>query len=201
LYNQAAHNDQTLLQLLSEGDESAFDQLFHTNWDQVYSAALYMTKSSHLADDIAQETFLALWRNRHEAAEIKNLKGYLFTSVKFQVHKLFRRMKVEDAFANYLRHHNTGQTAFSEQESILAVKNLQESLQLGIARLSPQQQRAFRLSREQGLTHDDISKLMGVSKKTVKDYIVRSLAYLRPLLDRYELILIFLFFTTSSLPL
>ena len=153
-----------------------------------------MMKSSELADDIAQETFLTLWRNRHQAAEIKNLKGFLYTSVKFQVHKLFRRTKVEDAFAIYLRHHQSASTEFAEQESLLALKNLQESLQQHIANLPSQQQRAFRLSREQGLTHDDISKLMGVSKKTVKDYIVRSLAFLRPLLDRYELLLIFTFF-------
>ena len=194
MYNRAAHNDQTLLQLLAQGDESAFDQLFHANWDQVYSAAYYMTKSTHLADDIAQETFLTLWRNRQEATEKKNLKGFLYTAVKFQVHKLFRRTKVEDAFAIYLQHHNAGQTEFAEQESLLGLKHLQESLQHGISQLSPQQQRAFRLSREEGLTHDDISKLMGVSKKTVKDYIVRSLAFLRPILDHYELLLIFTFF-------
>jgi RNA polymerase sigma-70 factor (family 1) len=193
LYNESVHNDQTLLLLLSQGDESAFDKLFHAHWNHVYSAAFYMMKSAHLADDIAQETFLTLWRNRHEASEIKNLHGYLYTSVKFQVHKLFRRMKVEDAFAIYFHYHNAESTE-AEQESALALKNLQESLQEGISQLSPQQQRAFRLSREQGLTHDDISKLMGVSKKTVKDYIVRSLAFLRPILDRYELLLIFMFF-------
>ena len=103
-------------------------------------------------------------------------------------------MKVADAFAIYLRHHRPANTEVAEQESMMGLKNLQESLQQGIAQLSPQQQRAFRLSREHGLTHDDISKLMGVSKKTVKDYIVRSLAFLRPLLDRYELLLIFMFF-------
>jgi RNA polymerase sigma-70 factor (family 1) len=194
LYNQTPYNDQSLLQLLSQGDESAFDQLFHANWDHVYSAAFYMMKSSELADDIAQETFLTLWRNRHQAADIKNLKGFLYTSVKFQVHKLFRRTKVEDAFTIYLRHHQSSCTEFAEQESLLALKDLQESLQQHIAHLPPQQQRAFRLSREQGLTHDDISKLMGVSKKTVKDYIVRSLAFLRPLLDRYELLFIFTLF-------
>lgn len=193
MFDHDLHNDQSLLQLLSQGDESAFDQLFHGNWDHVYSAAFYMTKSSELADDIAQETFLTLWRNRQDAAEIKNLKGFLYTSVKFQVHKAFRRMRVEDAFAVYMRHHSVD-TEFAEQESLLAIKNLQETLHEGIAHLPPQQQRAFRLSREQGLTHDDISKLMGVSKKTVKDYIVRSLAFLRPLLDRYELLLILAFF-------
>lgn len=103
-------------------------------------------------------------------------------------------MKVQDAFAIYLLHHNAGHTEFAEQESLLGLKNLQQSIQQSISQLSPQQQRAFRLSREQGLTHDDISKLMGVSKKTVKDYIVRSLAFLRPILDHYELLLIFTFF-------
>jgi RNA polymerase sigma-70 factor (ECF subfamily) len=194
LHNPAAHNDQTLLQLLSQGDECAFDQLFHANWDHVYAAVFYMTKSSDLADDIAQETFLALWRNRHNAGEIKNLKAFLYTSVKFQVLKVFRRTKVEDAFAIYLQHHQPAHTEVAQQESLLALKSLQESIQEGIAHLPPQQQRAFRLSREHGLTHDDISKLMRVSKKTVKDYIVRSLAFLRPILDRYELLLIFIFF-------
>ena len=191
--NQAAYNDQTLLQLLAEGDESAFDRLFTANWDHVYSAAYYLTKSPELADDISQETFLSLWRNKSEATEINNLQAYLYTSVKFQVHKVFRRMKVEDAFALYLQHQQSQQSS-EEPESLLSLKNLHNSLQEGIARLSPQQQRAFRLSREQGLSHDDISKLMGVSKKTVKDYIVRSLAFLRPLLDHYELLLIFMFF-------
>lgn len=190
---QAANTDQTTLQRLSQGDESAFDQLFHDNWDHVYSAALYLTKSPELSDDIAQETFLSLWRNRHEAHQIHNLKGFLYTTVKFQVHKAFRRMKVEEAFTNYLRYHQNLQHAESEQETLMAAKDLQHSLEEGIARLSPQQQRAFKLSREQGLNHDDISKLMGVSKKTVKDYIVRSLAFLRPYLDRYELLLVFMF--------
>lgn len=190
MHNQAEYNELTALQRLSEGDASAFDQLFYANWDHVYSAALLMTKSNDLADDIAQETFLSLWKNRENLSEIKNLKGFLYTSVKFQVHKLFRRMKVEEAFAIYLNHKLSSQSEFAEQETKLALKELESSLNQGIAHLSPQQQRAFKLSREQGLNHDDISKLMGVSKKTVKDYIVRSLAFLRPYLDHYGLIII-----------
>ncbi|RYG46164.1 MAG: sigma-70 family RNA polymerase sigma factor [Chitinophagaceae bacterium] len=190
MVNQAEYNELTALQRLSEGDGTAFDQLFHANWDHVYSAAFTMTKSADLADDIAQETFISLWRDRQNLHEIKNLKAFLYTHVKFQVHKVFRRMKVEDAFAMYLRHKISVQSHENEQESSMAVKELELSLQRGVERLSPQQQRAFRLSREQGLTHEDISKLMGVSKKTVKDYIVRSLAFLRPYLDHYGVLVI-----------
>ncbi|MBL7699100.1 MAG: sigma-70 family RNA polymerase sigma factor [Chitinophagaceae bacterium] len=190
MFNRAEYNELTALQRLSQGDDSAFDELFYANWDHVYSAALYMTKSPEMADDIAQETFLLLWKERQNISRIKNLKGFLYTHVKFQVHKVFRRMKVEDAFALYLNHKLSLSNEVPEQETSLALKDIESSLQKGIEQLSPQQKRAFTLSREHGLTHEDISKLMGVSKKTVKDYIVRSLAFLRPYIDHYGLLII-----------
>ena len=190
MINQADYTEQTALQRLSEGDETAFDYLFYTYWDHVYAAAYLMTKASDLADDIAQETFLSLWRDRQNVAEVNNLKGFLYTNVKFQVHKLFRHTKVEEAYAVYFRHQQSLQQEVPEQEAKLEAKALELSLEEGIAQLTPQQQRAFKLSREQGLTHEDISKLMGVSKKTVKDYIVRSLAFLRPYIDHYGVLLI-----------
>jgi RNA polymerase sigma-70 factor (ECF subfamily) len=174
-----------LLARLANGDSHAFDDLFHEHWDHVYSAALLLMKSRELANDIAQDTFLALWKNRHIAADIQNLKGFLRTHVKFLVHKRFRRMKVEDAYALYLRHKPTINAA-NEQEEYVGLKQLRVSLEQGISQLPPQQRRAFRLSREEGLTHEQISEIMGVSKKTVKDYIVRSIAFLRPYMKRYS---------------
>ncbi|MEO8584445.1 MAG: sigma-70 family RNA polymerase sigma factor [Flavitalea sp.] len=187
-----AYREQELLQHLAAGDQSAFDELFCLNWDHVYSAALVMTKSPDLADDIAQDAFLAVWKNRYNMCTIQNFKGFLHTSVKFLVHKKLRRMKVEDAYTHYLANKLSSQTNRSEQEESLALKQLQEFLQQGIAQLPPQQQRAFKLSREQGLTHEQISELMGVSKKTVKDYIVRSIAYLRPYAEQYCGFLVFI---------
>ena len=182
-----------LLNQLAEGDERAFDALFHLHWDYVYSAAMMLMKSSVLANDVAQDTFLALWRNRERLRGIENLKGFLRTHVKFLVHKRFRRMKTEDAYLRYLQQANAASNENIEQEEYIGLKQLETSIQEGIAKLPPQQQRAFKLSREQGLTHEQISALMGVSKKTVKDYIVRTIAFLRPFLKRYSSILVFLF--------
>jgi RNA polymerase sigma-70 factor (ECF subfamily) len=60
----------------------------------------------------------------------------------------------------------------------------------GISRLPPQQQKAFRLSREKGLSHEEISLHMGVSRGAVKDYIVRSITFLRKYLREHALLLI-----------
>jgi len=197
LYKRLALNtsntDRHVLQRLSEGDKSAFDELFTANYDMVYSAALVMLKSPEIAGDITQDIFLSLWENRQKAVVIENIKGFLYNNVKFIVHKRLRRMKVEDAYARFLKYKEATAIAALEPENLLSATQLQASIQQGIAQLPPQQQRAFRLSREQGLSHVEISEIIGVSRKTVKDYIVRSLAFLRQHLAQH-LRLLLLFF-------
>ncbi|HTI94063.1 MAG TPA: sigma-70 family RNA polymerase sigma factor [Puia sp.] len=188
-----SNTDRHVLQRLSEGDKSAFDELFTANYDMVYSAALVMLKSPEIAGDITQDIFLSLWENRQKAVVIENIKGFLYNNVKFIVHKRLRRMKVEDAYARFLKYKEATAIAALEPENLLSATQLQASIQQGIAQLPPQQQRAFRLSREQGLSHVEISEIIGVSRKTVKDYIVRSLAFLRQHLAQH-LRLLLLFF-------
>lgn len=177
-----SYNEKELVHLVAQGNTLAFEQLFRTYWDAIFSFAFLMMKNAELANDIAQDVFLDFWKEREKMVVVENVKGFLFNSVKFMVHKRLRRMKVEDAYKNY----QAGRVDLvTDTGSSLQLKELQETLQEGISKLPPQQQRAFRLSREQGLNHDEISAEMGVSKKTVKDYIVRAIAFLRIHLDQY----------------
>ena len=161
----------------------------------VYSAALIMTKSPEMADDIAQDIFLSLWEHRQKAAVIGNIQGFLYNNVKFLVHKRLRRLKVEDAYTQYLAYKarsSSVDVAAQELDNLLTANQMQETIRHGIAELPPQQQRAFRLSRDHGLSHEQISALIGVSKKTVKDYIVRSIAFLRQHLAQHLRLLLLL---------
>lgn len=183
------HNEKALVLGVAQGDTLAFEQLFRTHWDAVFSFAFLMMKNADLADDIAQDVFLDFWKEREKMDVVENVKGFLLNSVKFAVHKRLRRMKVEEAYKNY----QAGRIDLSAGgDGNLQLKELQETLREGISRLPPQQQRAFRLSREQGLSHEEISAEMGVSRKTVKDYIVRSIAFLRLYLGQYGDISIYL---------
>ena len=52
--------DQELLKLALPGDEGAFTALYHRRQGAVYRFALHMTGSVTIAEDVTQETFLAL---------------------------------------------------------------------------------------------------------------------------------------------
>jgi len=165
------------------GDKAAFEILFRDNWDHVYSFALLMTKSAEAADDIGQEVFLALLTDRAKLANVTNLKGYLYSIVKYKVLNRLRHKKVEQAYRDYLATRTP--VSGSSADAGIYSRDIQEIVAKAIAQLPPQQRTAFELSRVQGLTHEQISAAMGVSKKTVKDYIVRALAFVKKALQQY----------------
>jgi RNA polymerase sigma-70 factor (ECF subfamily) len=55
-------SDQTLLERLRQGDESAFNNLFVRHYAVVYRVVYGLTGTREAAEDAAQETFLALYR-------------------------------------------------------------------------------------------------------------------------------------------
>ena len=185
-----------LLERMAE-ERNAFETMFRENWNMVYSISFAMTKSKTMAEDIAQDVFLSFWENRQKISRIQNVKAFLNTVTKFTVLKRLRRIKVEEAFKQYQAYRSFLNIEFSNQEDMLMLKHINNSIQKGISELPPQQQRVFKLSREQGLSHEEIGETIGVSKKTVKDYIVRSLAFLRQRLQSDSLIFIALMFSVS----
>lgn len=189
------YTDQLLLQQMSTGSEEAFCRLFDHYWNRVYSSSLVLTKSPQMAQDIAQEVFLQLWQHREKAAEIQKLDGFLFISARNLIFKKMSRLKVEEAYQHYLSYQ--AMAAAGEANIPTEFKELQTIVEAGISQLPPQQQKAFRLSRERGLSHEEISHQMGVSRAAVKDYIVRSLAFLRKYLREHALLAITLL---SKLP-
>lgn len=182
------NNDQALLLRMAAGEEESFNQLFNIYWDKVYATALILTKSNQLAEDIAQEVFLRLWQHREKADGIENLEAFLFITARNLIYNRLSRIKLEIAYNNYLQHQFTAPGKDIEDRA--EFRQLREIIAAGIHQLPPQQQKAFRLSREEGLNHEAISQQMGVSRATVKDYIVRSIAFLRKYLQEHATMIV-----------
>lgn len=150
---------------------------------------LVISKSPSVAEDIAQEIFTRLWKDREKAADIRDLSAYLFIAARNKVLNSLSKMDVETAYQNYMLHKEPGR---ADQ---VTFRELDQLVKEGVQQLSPQQQRAFRLSRMQGLTHDEIAAEMQISRATVKEHIVKALASLRQHLkaNGYSTMSIFLF--------
>ena len=58
--------DQELITSLQNGDEQAMDILFRRHYSSICRAVYRILKDSNLAEDIAQEVFLGLWKKREK---------------------------------------------------------------------------------------------------------------------------------------
>lgn len=183
--NNNLYNEKELILRISEGDEQAFEVLFERWWDKIYSTAFIFSKSAALSQDIAQEVFLQIWRKRATLADIENPSAYLTVIARNMIFRKLSRINLETSYKNYVSSKGVISTPQADQEVLS--KELQNALEEGINLMPLQQQRAFRLSRQQGLTHEEIAQQMGISRLTVKDYIVKAIAFLRKHLQHYGL--------------
>ncbi|MGE7777220.1 RNA polymerase sigma factor [Chitinophaga sp. NPDC101104] len=182
--HEIPHSDSEMLRGLARGDEGAFRTLFDRYWDAVYSTSLALTKSASMAEDIAQDVFTILWEKRAELPEVARLEGYLFITARNLIYTRFRKLASGDAYRRYVLqflHEGGGQQADHAAE----FRELEQCVMTAIRQLPPQQQRAFTLSRFEGMRHEEIATTMGVSRITIKSYIVQAIATLRKTLSNH----------------
>jgi RNA polymerase sigma-70 factor (ECF subfamily) len=60
---------------------------------------------------------------------------------------------------------------------------LNDRVKVLLNELTPRQKEIFQLSREEGLTHDEIAKKLDISVNTVKKHMVNTLAFLKSQID------------------
>ena len=179
----SGYTEKELLQLSTEGDEKAFAEIFHRYKFKLYGFIYRLTQSQEMAEDIVQETFLRLWKNRDQLGNIEHLSSYIFRMAQNQAITSFKRMAMETMIIRQLL---TGEEEFSTStpESELALKEMEGLFRKAVDNLPPQQKKVYLLSREEGLKHEEIAERLQISRGTVKNHMIQLLRTLRSQLEK-----------------
>lgn len=170
------HNESELLQAIATGDEASFRQLYNQFHLTVFQQAFHYLQSEELASDAVQDIFIKLWDKKEKLAEVKDVKAYIFI--------VARNIIISTLRKKVFHHRLDEELEMIEEDTHLPDRQLsyKESLQIiqeGINSLPQQQQKAYTLSRTQGLSHEEIAKEMRISTETVKTHIKQALKSLR----------------------
>jgi RNA polymerase sigma-70 factor (ECF subfamily) len=175
------YNETELLLRIAEGDKAAFKELHDHYWNNLYSVALSFLKSPDWAMDVIQEVFLKLWERRHKLSEIDHFKPYLFVSTRNELLTALksstRQAQLQEKYAQRMPGH------FMLPDQVLSVKELEGLVTSAVAQLPEQQRTIYRLTREQGLSHDEIAEQLGIARKTVANNMTKALNQIREYLQ------------------
>ena len=189
-----SHTD--LISGIKKSDAHSFELLFRRLYPQLCAFANKFINDMDESEEIVQEVFFKIWKNRDQLDEKKTIDGYLFTSVKNGCFNLLEHQKVHSKYANLLYHlyKSTSGEEFSAHESFIA-DELEQDLDKALQQLSPQCRTIFELSRFEGLKYREIAERLNISIKTVETQMFRALQKIRHQLKEYlAIIILFHFF-------
>ncbi|MBI5103544.1 MAG: sigma-70 family RNA polymerase sigma factor [Solirubrobacterales bacterium] len=172
--------DEDLMQLVREGDSSAFEVVYERHATAAYSLAYRMTGRRGLAEDVVQEAFLSLWRS---GARYDRARGSVRTWVLGIVHNRaidgLRRSMVHDK----RRASDEGieeRFESGERTDVEAVRRREAAeVRHALSSLPPEQCRAIELAYFGGFSHAEIATMLDMPIGTVKGRIRLGLEKLR----------------------
>jgi len=172
-----------IVRKIRSGDHGAYELFYRMEFlNLVHFSDSYLNDTER-AYDIAQETLLALWENRHLLDPEKNIRSFVFTIARNKTlnelrnRKLFDRgTSVEDALDRLLD--NSVEEYIGALELSSLIRKVWESLPSSIGD-------TFSKSREEGLKNRVIALREGISVKTVEYRIKIALRRFRKILEKY----------------
>lgn len=190
-------NEKELLALIAEGHEPAFRVLYDRYWEKLFNYLVHITKSREIAEEIVADVFLKLWTGRDLLQNIQHMDGFL-RKVAYNKAMDFFKIASRDARLQRIIAEGMSEAAESGTDGRLLDNEYQHILREAIRQLSPQRRLIFNLSREAGLTHEQIARQLNLSRHTVRNSMAEALKSIRQYLLKYDIdtfILAWIFFT------
>lgn len=162
-----------LLSRIAAGDNEAFKTLFEMFYPKVKIFLVKFLKDENTAEDISQDIFVKIWTYREALPDIRSFNTYLY--------RMTRNAALNHLRGNHSKIDISKMSVLDDKdiEAEYQTKEKELLIRLTVEHMPPQRQRIFKMSREQGLSNDDIALKLGISKKTVENNITLALKDLR----------------------
>jgi RNA polymerase sigma-70 factor (ECF subfamily) len=164
--------------LLARGGlDAAFDALVRRHQTRVLSVAARLVGRSSLAPDLAQNTFLAIYRALPTYQARGKFSAYLYRVLLTQCRLSYRSARVESHAFDRLSQLPM-ETSEAAEEIILA-RERQREVELALGCLSPKLRQTIVLRYSGELSYDEIAEVLSVPVGTVKRRLFDAMEKLR----------------------
>lgn len=187
--DNSALPDSDLVIRLRNGEEVAFKIIFDRWFKKLYYFSFRYLKSKEEAEEMVQETMLQLWVTREKLDERYPVSSYLYTIVK---RLSLNRLKQIASSKSAAEHHFVNlKVTVNTTEDALSLNELKRITAEALALMPEKQQQVYRMSRNEGLSLDEIALSLGILKNTVKKHLSEALKMIRiHFASRYYILLV-----------
>jgi RNA polymerase sigma-70 factor (ECF subfamily) len=187
--------DVRLMLRVRDGDAAAFEELMLRYQNRVVSLLGHLTGHRDMAEDLAQEVFLRIYRARKRYVPGSKFSTWLFT-IAHNVASNAQRTLSRRKEVNLAARGGSDTGAFSLDSAAVAASGLMPARQLdklelrdvvnmAVAALNERQREAVLLNKFEHLSYEEIAEVMQLTPSAVKSLLTRARANLRDVLEPY----------------
>jgi len=170
-------SDNEILIQLRKNDVNGLKRLYDKFYENLYMLAVKYTRQKEVAEEIIQDVFIQLWGKRQVLNITTSFKSYLSAAVKYQSINYLKSIYKKYRFTEFIPDLFTNYTSGGELKVI--GDELSDLIRTSIKNLPPRCRIIFNLSRNLGMTYDEIAAHLNISKRTVQAQIGIALKRIR----------------------
>lgn len=176
-------SDEALVALVARGDDQALAELYDRYAALALGLARRVVRDAALAEDVVQETFVAVWRSAGRfSAERSSARAWVLMLAHRRAVDLVRareRRRAEQLPEDLDR----ADPRARDPADLVGLGQLRERVARALAQLPDQQREALELAYFGGYTQSELADRLGEPLGTIKSRMHSGLARLRTLLD------------------
>lgn len=174
--------DEQLMLRLKDGDRQAFNALVDRYRDRIVSYAYRMMGNAELAQDVAQETFVRVYKGANTFRDDGRFSPWVY-KIANNVCLSERSRRAKEALnVDYDGLEDTQDSGVVVEDQVMSTLT-GERLRCAIAQLTTQHKTVLMMHIYQGLTYVEIGEALGVPTGTVKSRLFYAIRKLREVCD------------------
>ena len=169
--------DETLIARFQKGDIQAYDTLVRRYKDQLLNYVYRFVGNRNDAEDLVQETFLRVYKNKHYYKEIAKFSTWVYTIAGNLAKTELRRRKRRKIFSvsNFVNEERDFDIPDTDNDPESAVDGSlkDDIIQKAIEKLPAKFKEVILLRDVQGFAYEEISQILNIPLGTVKSRVNR----------------------------
>ncbi len=163
------------LDALQKGDHKAFERVFIAYFNKIKVFIDGYIKSESDAEDLAEELFVTLWINHRSIDTSKSFNSFMHTMARNAAINFLRHKFVQNS---YINNSLQSERSFTSEDNLIA-KETSLLIDMAVEQMPNQRKKIYQLSRDRGLTNDEIAIELNTTKRNVESQLSLALKDIR----------------------
>ena len=178
------NKDRLLIKRIAEGNEEALCNLFNSYSKRMYAYAYRITEDPMAAQDVIQETFIAIWKKAVNFRKEGQVVAWIFSIVRN------KSLSARRSFVKHINKEGVDLMAHDSDSVPEIVERIETSVQLkrGLQQLSRDHREVLELVFYQGFSLAETAEICGCPIGTIKSRLSYAKTCLRGELERETLL-------------